>query len=308
MSRLAAVAVAVALVCARAWAGPIEEAEAEMRRAKANLDRGEYEAAIGHYIQARALAPDSSGPYLGLGLAYAGLGRCGEAIPLLEEYLRRKKKDPFPGAAATLNACRARNAQTASGRVTVTSDPQGAEVRLDDVEGDLLGRTPCEVSLPPGEHILHLSLGGYQSVDRTVVVNSGAPARTHATLQPKLPAFRVERGHLELTIKPEAANLTVNGLPVGQKKLYQADLPASVYEVIAERAGYESERRSYLVEANRTTRDEIKMVSSAPGERRRKAGIAVGVIVAVGVVAAAIALGVVYGVKPEVQFSTVPIR
>jgi tetratricopeptide (TPR) repeat protein len=300
---------AALLVGARSHAGPIEEAEQEMRRAKLSLDRGEYESAIGHYLQARALAPDSSGPYLGLGLAYAGLGRCSEAIPMLEEYLRRKTRDPFPGAASTLNACRARTAQISTGRVMVTSEPSGAEVRLSDEEGDLLGRTPCEITLAPGRHVLHLSLGGYHTADRAVEVSSGRTVRAHAQMQPSLPTFRAEKGRLELTIRPDAARITVNGLPVGEKKLYQAELVAAVYEVVIERAGYETERRTYLVEANRTTRDEVKMISSAPGERKRKAGIAVGVILGVGVVAGVIAIGVVFGrPRPETQFSTEVLR
>src|SRR5437899_2692619 len=84
-----------------ARADSLEEASEEMKKAKLSLDLRQYEAAIGHYLVARSLAPESSGPYLGLGLAYAALGRCGEAVPVLEEYLRRKPKDPHPGALAT---------------------------------------------------------------------------------------------------------------------------------------------------------------------------------------------------------------
>src|SRR3954467_1248642 len=101
-------AVAITLLCAAAaLAGPLEEAEDEMRKAKSALDRREYEEAVGHYLIARSLAPDSSGPYLGLGLAYAAMQRCGDAVPALQEYLRRKTRDANPAAQPTLNACRA---------------------------------------------------------------------------------------------------------------------------------------------------------------------------------------------------------
>src|SRR6478735_2634487 len=103
-----ALIVAAALLCAaRASAGSVEEAEEEMRRAKIALDRHDYDEAAGHYLVARSLAPESSGPYLGLGLAYAAMSRCGDAVPVLQEYLRRKTKDPNPAAQSTLSACRA---------------------------------------------------------------------------------------------------------------------------------------------------------------------------------------------------------
>jgi hypothetical protein len=82
------------------------EAEKEMIKAKQAMERREFEVAIGHLLVARSLAPEASGPYLNLGLAYAALDRCADAIPMFEEYLRRKKKDPHPSAATMLAACR----------------------------------------------------------------------------------------------------------------------------------------------------------------------------------------------------------
>lgn len=81
-------------------------AEAEMLKARQIMDRGEDAAAIEHLLAARALAPEASGPYLHLGLAYARLGRCEEAIPMLEEYLQRKRSSPHVSAAVTLSMCR----------------------------------------------------------------------------------------------------------------------------------------------------------------------------------------------------------
>jgi hypothetical protein len=119
----------------------------------------------------------------------------------------------------------------------------------------------------------------------------------------------VQRGHLEINIEPVAGRLTVNGMWLGERRSYSADLLPAVYEVVIERGGYETVTRMLLVQSGRTTVDKVVLQSSAPRDRRRKAGTAVGVILAAGVVAGVIAIGVVFGSpKPETQFSTEVIR
>src|SRR5437879_2677734 len=101
------------------------DAEAAMTQANEHLQRREYDAAIQRFQEAMALSPKASGPYFGIGIAYAATGRCDRAIDALEEYLRRRVKDPRPEARAELDACRAR--LNAPGRLRVQSVPGGAE-------------------------------------------------------------------------------------------------------------------------------------------------------------------------------------
>ena len=53
-----------------------------------------------------------------------------------------------------------------SATVTLTSAPQGAEVRLGI---ETLCHTPCEVRLPFGKHVLHFATGT-RTVDREIRV------------------------------------------------------------------------------------------------------------------------------------------
>src|SRR5262245_24875688 len=98
-----------------------------MERAHRLMEQHDFAGALTHFEAGRGLAPDSSGPWLGVGLAHASLGHCAEAVPALEEYLRRKREAPAPGAESTLAACRARLAAVV-GTLHVESDPPGAEV------------------------------------------------------------------------------------------------------------------------------------------------------------------------------------
>ena len=287
------------------------EAESEMRKAKTALDKHDYEAAIGHYLIARSLAPESSGPYLGLGLAYAALGRCGDAIPVLEEYLRRKP-DPHPAARSTLNACRAPRGgpqQPIYGRVLVLSDPPGAQVHVDDDETPA-GRTPANLTLPPGTHTIMLSRPGYREESSSVSVSLGKVTQLSVTMQPNLPSIQsmaVPNGTLRLEIGPVAGHVQVNGMHIpGERMIYESPVPPGMYEVNVTREGYDGVARDILVRPGALALEKVTLLSSKPRLMKRNLGIALGVILASGAVAAAIACGVIYGTpSPPTHFMAV---
>jgi hypothetical protein len=298
-----------------AWAQAPEslaEAETEMKKAKLNMDRREYEAAIGHYMVARSLAPESSGPYLGLGLAYAALGRCGEAIPVLEEYLRRKTRDPFPGAMSTLNACRPRPA-SGRARLVVASEPSGAEVRLGDEDGEVIGRTPYDGALPPGTRNVVVALRGFRSESRQVTLIVNQVAAVSVTLEPILPTLApLPKGRLDLKIEPVPGQVSLNGQRIRTPtRAFQEELPPGLYAVRVEATGHDTQSGQLWVRSGQVTLDTWTLMSTKGRERRRAIGIGVGVTAAVLVVGGVIALGVVFGTpKPETVFTpaVVPFR
>jgi hypothetical protein len=305
---LSLIAVLCGSAVARAGDPELEEAQEEMRKAKVNMDRHEYEAAIGHYLVARSLAPESTGPYLGLGLAHAALGHCNEAVPVLQEYLRRKPTNPHPSAVATLSACQGRPTTRSWGRVVVHSIPEGAEVRVDDEDEDMRGRTPLDMTLPPGTHRIIVAKPGYRDEIRQLTVLVGQTVATNVTMQPMLPTLQaLPKGNLSVKIDPVPARVTVNGMRVpDERRGYDAEVPAGLYQVVIEKPGYETVTKDVWVRIGQTASESITLQSAGPREAKRKAGIALGVILAAGVVATVIAVGVVYGTPaPPPQFSTV---
>ena len=165
------------------------DAEGEMARADVYMAQRNFQAAIAHYKAASILAPDRPGPYRGLGMAYYAAGQCGEAIPVLEEYVRRKARDPWPQAVKALSDCQSQKSGSAPvrapGTFRVTSDPPGAEVRVDDEAGDLLGYTPYESeSVRVGMHRVYLNKPDFRPATGEVRVQSGAQASLHVLLSP----------------------------------------------------------------------------------------------------------------------------
>jgi hypothetical protein len=180
--------VALLLVASLAHAGEpgLADAEAEMAKADAYMKERNYNAAIAHYNAAKQLAPDRPGPYRGLGMAYYTAGKCADAIPVLEEYLRMKSRDPWPQAVRALSDCKNHGREDKPpGSVRITSDPPGAQVRLDDENGPVLGTTPYESEgMPAGIHRVFVSAPGYRPTAGEVRVQAGVMAQLHVPLAP----------------------------------------------------------------------------------------------------------------------------
>jgi hypothetical protein len=201
-----------------------DEAETEMVKAKQAMAQGRYEVAVGHLLVARSLAPDASGPYLNLGIAYERLGRCSEAVPMLEEYLRRKAKEPHPSAAEALAACRATTAETAppstTSPPTAPSPPTAASPPTAPSSGAAPPPTPT-VTLPP-----------------PIAPTSLAPPA--APLPPPIMGAPLPSGRLTVRLDPVSGNVVLNGQRIGtDAREVERELAPGRYDIRAERDGYE---------------------------------------------------------------------
>jgi tetratricopeptide (TPR) repeat protein len=197
-------ALALALLLAATPALAVEQAadaEKEMAIADSYMQQGNFQAAVAHYQAARLLAPDRPGPYRALGMAHYKAGQCPEAIPVLEEYVRKKRQDPWPEAVRALADCKARGARGARavGTFRVTSDPPGADVRIDDAGGPVVGTTPFEsASLPAGLHTVYLSRVEHRPASGEVRIDAGVMSTFHIVLAPlSARVTREERARLE---------------------------------------------------------------------------------------------------------------
>jgi hypothetical protein len=162
------------------WA---EDAEKEMAKAAEYLGQNDLHAARDHFEAARKLAPERPGPYYWLGLVHARLGQCERAVPYFDEYILRKEGEPKPDALRMLKDCKAQLRTRPTGALSVTSEPPGAEVRLD--EGPPAGSTPLSLpKVPVGAHRVSLLRAGYERAAMEVQVRAGAEATVVVALRP----------------------------------------------------------------------------------------------------------------------------
>jgi hypothetical protein len=92
--------------------------------------------------------------------------------------VREPAENPQPAAPAGL--AQTATAQEAPESLSVTSNPDGAEIYVDD---SLFGNTPATLKLTPGKHTIRVSLSGYKNWVREINAASGAQAHVTATLE-----------------------------------------------------------------------------------------------------------------------------
>ena len=115
------------------------------------------------------------------------------------------------------------------GLFVVTTEPEGARVVLD---GEDRGSTPLSLEgVPPGEHLVDLTLDGYARTILTVDTSDGAKGEVRSTLSTKGGKAIIKTGSSDATVK-------VAGVVVGTgKKVVLPKMARGRYAVEIERPG-----------------------------------------------------------------------
>jgi TolB-like protein len=101
-----------------------------------------------------------------------------------------------------------------SGRLTVTSSPEGAEVLID---GIVIGTTPVvEYRLSAGSHSVFVRKPGYESAERNATIRPGETERLSETLAPAREAIQVFVGAGYARLFPMDSTLKQGNLFMGQ--------------------------------------------------------------------------------------------
>jgi hypothetical protein len=259
-----------------------DEAEAEMLKAKQAMERAQYEVAIGHLMVARSLVPDASGPYLNLGIAYERLGRCAEAVPMLEEYLRRRAKSPSPTAAKTLEACRALTPPAPALPARTDGD--------DEPDPSRAAASPHTAASPDPSHAAAVPDASHAAAvpdaSRAAALPGAAPSpAAPPALAPPVIVAPPPPARLSIRVEPVGANLSINGRLAGTNVLdFEHEITPGNYEIRAERPGYHSVSRTGWLVAGEVHVDTLTL------KKKRVWPIVVGVVTGVLATGALIAI------------------
>ncbi|MEX2489110.1 MAG: PEGA domain-containing protein [Pseudomonadales bacterium] len=147
----------------------------------------------------------------------------------------------------------------ADGRVSVTTDPPGANVTIG---GRYRGQSPLEVSLAPGEtYQVLLSTSGYREVERTLEVNPDEDVQLNVKLSPVLGEVRIE-------VQPSGGTLYVNGEAMGEPS-QKLTLPAREHEIRIEKPGYATHTQTITPQPGITRQLMITLLTEAEAEIAR---------------------------------------
>jgi hypothetical protein len=130
------------------------------------------------------------------------------------------------------------------GEISVSSDPSGASIYLDDV---LLDKKTNGFILDvyPGIHTIRLTLPGHHDYEKIISVDSGETTFVFHE-------FELIVGNLAISSEPEGAEIYLNGYYYGKTNTFLSDLPKGQYTIRLSIEGYPDRTDSIRVEGDTT--------------------------------------------------------
>jgi hypothetical protein len=228
----------------RAAASGASEADADKAQAAARFDRGltlfnegDNAGALAEFKQTYALMPNPIVLY-NIGLVYAAMGRPVDAVDALTAVVDSValSAEQRERAQKTLSEQRDR-----VGRVSVTTQPQGARIDVDGVE---VAQTPLGAPLrvAAGSHVIGAVAEGYAPAHKEIIVAGNAEATVNFQLvlgSAKLPA------NLTIHSRIADAQVVLDDQLIGKTPLATSvSVPAGVHRVELSRPGYKTAKQS----------------------------------------------------------------
>lgn len=239
---------------------PEGQYDARMAAGRKAYSRGDYEAAITEFQAAFEAKPDAAALY-NIAKSYERLARYEEAIDYFEQYLALEPEAP-DRADVEETILRLRKAiRERFQELTVSSEPPGADIYLDDRNSEIIGQTNFSLKVTPGPHTLYLELNGYEPVEREFVMPDDKPLALSFELKPISNA-----GELAINVEQEGARIFVDGAIVGLSPFRQKKvLPAGPHQVQVELPGYERYSQEVVVAKDETTVLDVDLQEYNPG-------------------------------------------
>jgi PEGA domain len=224
-----------------------KKAEAAQRfdRGLQLFDDGDNSGALAEFKRTYELFPNPMVLY-NIGLVYAAMGRPVNSVDALEPAIKGGGLPPkqLERATSTLEDQKAR-----IGRLTVTTNPEGARIEVDNVE---VAKTPLAAPLriAEGSHIVGAVAEGFAPARKEVVVAGNSEASLAFEL---VPTQGKQLANLTVRTETRGADVRVDGEVSGKTPLATSiTLVAGHHKVELRRAGYVTQTREVDVGAGAT--------------------------------------------------------
>lgn len=143
-----------------------------------------------------------------------------------------------------------------TGTLSVSSIPSGAQALIN---GSVVGNTPLSIELQPGNYNLELRRSGYNTLRTPFTIQAGQVTQLNLPLIATPPPT----GVLAVDSNPRGAQVLINGRVVGNTPL-NITLNPGIYTVELRRSGFSPFRTNVTIQAGRTSRVSVNLVSIAP--------------------------------------------
>lgn len=136
--------------------------------------------------------------------------------------------------------------------VTLTGEPAGAAVRVDDEASLPVGTIPGDVQVAPGHHTLLVSAPGHQT--RRIEID----VRARQTIRRSV-ALELETGSLVVDVGERGALIEIDGDAVGFTPAVLPDVPAGTHRVRITRSGFRPFEETVQVVPNEQTDVQVRL-------------------------------------------------
>lgn len=207
-----------------------EEARFHDELARQHYEAHRFEQALQEFFEVARLAPSPRTTF-NIAVCFELLHRDDDAYLFFREYLESDDTDAERRSFATTSA--GRLGETVA-RVSVTSEPEGALIYVDQRDHGSYGATPRVLALPPGAHTITIERDGYRAVTVSVTATVGTEVAATGTLAQIVGTLHVDAGQGGTVVVREAGG---PALAEGAAPL-DASLPPGVYQVEVAQEGF----------------------------------------------------------------------
>lgn len=221
--------------------------KAKVENGKKAFARGDYESAIQEFKAAFAIKATPA-VLFNVAKSYERLARYEEAIDFYQQYL---DLDPNATDRPDVEEVVRRLKKSIRERfqeLSVSSDPPGADIYLDDRNTGLQGQTNFRFKVAPGPHTLYVDLNGFEPVKRDFVMPDDKPLALEFQLK------KLENvGFLTIDVNVEGARIFIDGAIVGLSPYKQKkSLSEGSHQITIEARGYPRHTQDFTIVREQT--------------------------------------------------------
>jgi outer membrane receptor protein involved in Fe transport len=142
------------------------------------------------------------------------------------------------------------------GQLEVSGEPEGAEIRLENPDGEVVGRIPSTISLPPGPQVLVVTAPGREPVERVVFIQPTQAQSVSISLSHLI-------GSLDINSSDQGARVELDGEFVGvtdASGLTVAEVPAGRHQLRVTLSGFQPLEQEVSITASQPTLVDVQLV------------------------------------------------
>lgn len=221
--------------------------QARIDNGKKAFARGDYDAAIQEFKAGFEIKPTSA-VLFNIAKSYERLARYEEAIDFYKQYLDLDPNSPDRADVEEQIRRLQKSIRERFQELSVSSNPPGADIYLDDRNTGLQGQTNFRFKTQPGPHTLYLDLNGYEPVKRDFVMPDDKPLALEFELK------KLENvGYLTINVNVDGARIFIDGAIVGLSPYKQQKaLTAGEHQVQIEARNYPRYTQAFTIARDQT--------------------------------------------------------